>query len=319
MDDDKLVEEKTRGRILMKNIDDDAVFMPTQFSHMTTYPPIARFKAMWSKGTLYFAVFVALAAVLVAYYLYYSHNNESFLHEDSSLVDNVEKTVDDKKVASNDDDDDTTSSAYKSRVLVMRLFNTLLMRKASESEIEKYSSIVGEENIVKQIIRDYKVDGKSVAKSVAKSVEKSVEESAPEKTADDSSESFTTDPNSTVQVDAHTKGEKGTGTRQQGGKQETTVESYAGFLPFEEVDFTSKSSSSNRTTRQTPLTKLQSVLTPAELLPSNNSIDNAKDDDAKGKNDEDKDRIISIDKNELRARLDAISREVIKLNQLLSN
>jgi hypothetical protein len=271
---------------------------------------------MWSKGTLYLAVFVALAAVLVAYYLYSTHKSESF----SQDTDDVDKNVD-KKDDEKDDTIQTTSNAYKTRVLVMRLFDTLLMRKASESEIEKYSAIVGEENIVKKIIRDYKVDDKAVAHAAA-STETDSSTNEPDANDGDDGSSVKGAPSQTRDQKDMTpdKEQRSTSTSTPAKSQ---VESYADFLPFEEVNFVSTSSSAAGQ-KPNPLAKVRAILSSDDLLPgkSPSSSSTSTSVDAKhpveSTSGGSSQSHITIDKNELRVRLEVISREVSKLSQLLA-
>jgi cbb3-type cytochrome oxidase subunit 3 len=106
-----------------------------------------------SKAFVYFILFMGLAALCMAFYIYTMHKKEKF--EDAG--DHFDEEDDAKSKASNDDD-----NMYRNRVLVMKLFDTLLLRKATHTEIEKYSGAGTESDIVKHIMTDYHVDGKKI-------------------------------------------------------------------------------------------------------------------------------------------------------------
>ena len=251
---------------------------------------------MWSKGTLYFAVFFVLAVVLVVYYLHRSHKSETFLLKEDD-DDNSARADGPKQVDA--DDSQEQRQAYRNRVLVMKLFDTLLMRKASEPEIEKYSGIAGQEDIVKQIVRDFKVDVSRV-QGTSPAADEGEKREPEEHEGHEGQETFADDDSG-----------KPTDTKQ---TDKEAVESYAGFLPFEEVDF---SKSSTRRVAQ-HVVKVREAMTPEDLLPTGSTpTPTAKDAPPQAPDASVAGEKVSVDKKELRARLEIISREVSKLSQLL--
>lgn len=104
----------------------------------------------WSKAVMYFAVFATLAAAAMVYYVYSSYSKEKF--EDAG----------DQFEASGEGKDQDEETLYRNRVLVMKLFDSLLLRKATHAEIEKYSGIGAESDIVRSIMTDYHIDGKKI-------------------------------------------------------------------------------------------------------------------------------------------------------------
>ena len=52
-------------------------------------------------------------------------------------------------------EEDTDSDEYKSRLNVMKVFETVLNRKPTSDEIEKYSKILNEQDILVEVLKDY--------------------------------------------------------------------------------------------------------------------------------------------------------------------
>ena len=99
----------------------------------------------------YLVVFFVLAVVAGAAYAFTQMKADKESFEDAG------DAYDEKE-----EDAASASGLYGKRVLVMKLFDTLLARKATLTEIEKYSGVGTETDIVRGIMTGYHIDGKSL-------------------------------------------------------------------------------------------------------------------------------------------------------------
>lgn len=116
-----------------------------------------------NRWKMYLVMFMALAIAYAAYAMWsYLNKREAFEDESTSSDDATATTKKDDAPKSKSTSVDAASpqpadDKYGNRMFVISLFNTVLHRKPTQEEIDKYSVVGSEAQIMSRIVKDFHV------------------------------------------------------------------------------------------------------------------------------------------------------------------